>query len=53
MKDRVCCNCEHNKRTGEGAHIECHCDIDTSYIGYVKCMSYCCEHWKENGGEEK
>ena len=50
MTDRVCCNCEHNKRTGEVERIECHCDIDGTYIGYAKCMAYCCEYWKEERG---
>ena len=52
-KEKVCCNCKHNIRTGELADIECHCDIDGSYIDYVKCMVYRCEYWKENGGEEE
>jgi hypothetical protein len=46
---KVCCNCRHNIRTGEVPEIECHCDIDGSYIGYVRCMEGWCRHWsKEN-----
>lgn len=33
---KVCCNCKHNIRTGKAPNIECHCEIDGSYIGYVQ-----------------
>lgn len=46
---KVCCNCKHNIRTGEAPDIECHCELDGSFIGYVQCMDYRCEHWE---GEE-
>lgn len=42
----VCCNCKHNIRTGEAPDIKCHCELDGSFIGYVKCMEYRCEHWE-------
>lgn len=45
--DKVCCNCKHNIRTGKIDNIKCHCELDNSYIGYVKCMVYRCEYWKE------
>jgi len=49
---KVCCNCRHNIRTGEVPRIECHCDIDNSYIGYVQCMEGWCRHWsKENDND--
>ena len=44
-EDKVCCNCKHNIRTGEVPHIQCHCDIDNHYIGYVDCMTYRCKRW--------
>ena len=44
---KVCCNCKHNIRTGEAPDLKSHCEVDGSYIGYVKCMEYRCEHWKE------
>lgn len=44
---KVCCNCRHNIRTGEVPKIECHCDIDNSYIGYVQCMEHWCRHWSK------
>lgn len=28
--------------------IECHCDIDNHYIGYVECMTGWCKHWSRN-----
>ena len=45
---KVCCNCRHNIRTHKETHIECHCDLDNHYIGYVACMSYWCRHWSKN-----
>lgn len=44
---KVCCNCKHNIRTGEAPDIKCRCELDDySYIGYVQCMEYRCEHWE-------
>lgn len=52
--NKVCCNCGHNIRTGKVPNIECHCEIDGSYIGYVQCMTYWCRHWsKEKKSERK
>lgn len=45
--NKVCCNCRHNIRTGELGNIQCHCDIDNQYIGYVQCMEYWCRHWSK------
>jgi len=42
---KVCCNCRHNIRKPKKDYIECHCDIDNHYIGYVACMTYWCRHW--------
>ena len=42
---KVCCNCRHNIRKSKKDYIECHCDIDNHYIGYVACMEYWCRHW--------
>ena len=47
---KVCCNCRHNIRLVETVYqaiIECHCDIDNHYIGYVECMEYWCKHWSK------
>jgi hypothetical protein len=48
---KVCCNCRHNIRIGENASIECHCDIDNSYLTYVTVMTHCCKHWSREKGE--
>lgn len=44
-KDRVCCNCRHNKRIPKRTYIQCKCDIDGHYIGYVQCFDNWCRHW--------
>ena len=44
---KVCCNCRHNIRTGEIGNIQCHCEIDGSYIGYVQCLEHWCKHWSK------
>ena len=41
---KVCCNCRHNKRMAMGTYVDCHCDIDGHYIGYVACMTGWCRH---------
>jgi len=49
---KVCCNCRHNIRTGTGEDVECYCEVDDHYIGYVACMTYWCRRWakeKEDG----
>lgn len=50
---KVCCNCRHNIRTGELSNIQCHCEIDGNYIGYVTCMTYWCRHWSKEKVEEE
>lgn len=50
--NKVCCNCKHNIRTGEIGNIQCHCDIDSSYIGYIQCMEYWCRHWSKEKGRQ-
>jgi len=55
MNEKVCCNCRHNiRKKDKDGRIECECDIDNSYIGYVQCMNYKCRHWaKEKESGEK
>lgn len=55
MTEKVCCNCRHNiRKKDKDGRIECECDIDNSYIGYVQCMNYKCRHWaKEKESEKK
>lgn len=50
---KVCCNCRHNIRTGEIDNIQCHCEIDGSYIGYVQCMEHWCRHWSKEKTENE
>jgi len=50
---KVCCNCRHNIRTGEITNIECHCDLDNHYIGYIACMTHCCRHWSREKSESE
>lgn len=48
---KVCCNCRHNIRQSKENRIECHCDIDNHYIGYVECMTGWCRHWAKERKE--
>ena len=50
---KVCCNCRHNKRKPIKGHIECHCDIDNRYLGYVEVMTGWCRHWSREICEGK
>ena len=46
---KVCCNCRHNKRKNDkGERINCTCDIDGSYLGYVQVMTGWCRHWAKD-----
>ena len=45
---KVCCNCRHNIRTGEITNIQCHCDIDGSWLSYVTTMTHSCRRWSED-----
>lgn len=46
-----CCSCSHNIRKGEIGHIECECEIDGHYIGYVGCFVNVCEEWNKAESE--
>lgn len=49
---KVCCNCRHDIRTKDkSGDIKNTCDIDGSYIGYVKCMTGWCRHWAKDRGD--
>ena len=45
---KVCCNCRHCISSGEEINIECHCDIDGSWLSYVTAMTHCCRHWSRD-----
>ncbi len=51
---KVCCNCRHNIRIGNGelGNIQCRCEIDNHYIGYVQCMEHWCRHWSKEAENE-
>ena len=43
---KVCCNCRHCIRVEKERHnIECHCDIDNRYLGYLTVMTHWCRRW--------
>ena len=52
---KVCCNCRHNIRKREvmfqETFINCYCDIDNHYIGYIECMEDWCRHWAKERGD--
>ena len=50
---KVCCNCRHCIRTGEKINIQCHCDIDGSWLSYVTVMTYSCKHWSRERAESE
>ena len=53
-ENECCCSCIHNIRKGEISNLECWCDIDEHYIGYVECFIRVCEEWKgENNDKRK
>ena len=47
MSDRVCCNCRHNQRYYLPEGIQCFCDLDGRWMGYVECMTASCRYWAE------
>lgn len=47
-KEKCCCTCKHNIRTGDIGNVECHCEIDEHYINYVACFKRTCRRWKKN-----
>lgn len=47
MSEKLCCNCLHCARWQTSKGIECHCDLDDRYIGYITVMSETeCERWE-------
>lgn len=47
-KPQLCCNCLHCARWQTSKGIECHCDLDDRYIGYLEVMdeNNDCEKWE-------
>lgn len=53
-KDRVCCNCRHNKIMPEKTYLRHICDIDGHYIGYIEGYDCWCRRWaKERRADEQ
>lgn len=51
---KVCCNCRHDIRTKDkSGDIKNTCDIDGSYIGYVRCMTGWCRHWAKESEDKE
>ena len=48
-KERLCCNCLHCARWKKSTGIECHCDLDDKYLGYLQVMDEDnnCENWEK------
>lgn len=46
---RLCCNCLHCARWQKKSGIECHCDLDDKYLGYLTVMDEenDCKHWEK------
>ena len=48
-RKRCCCNCGRNIRREVAPHgIECYCEIDGHYIGYIECFEGWCRRWKKS-----
>ena len=52
-KDRVCCNCKHNKAMPKSTYIRNICDIDGHYIGYLEGFDCWCRHWAKDPWQEE
>ena len=49
---KVCCNCRHCKRVyNKLTNVECRCELDNCYLGYLTVMSHCCRHWARERSE--
>ena len=46
---RLCCNCLHCARWRKKDGIECHCDLNDKYLGYLQVMDEenDCKHWEK------
>jgi len=52
--EKCCCNCLHCARWPTSKGIECHCDLDDKYLGYLTVMNTdndCCKWEKETKWE--
>ena len=46
---KLCCNCLHCARWKKSTGIECHCDLDDRYLGYLEVMDEDrnCKNWEK------
>lgn len=46
---KLCCNCLHCARWRKKNGIECHCDLDDKYLGYLQVMDEenDCKQWEK------
>lgn len=53
-RKRVCCNCGNNiRKKMDGGHVQCYCQIDGHYIGYIACFEDWCRRWRKERKWEK
>lgn len=46
---KLCCNCIHCARWKKSTGVECHCDLDDKYLGYLQVMDEenDCKNWEK------
>lgn len=44
-RQRCCCNCRRNIRTGGISSVICRCSVDNHVIGYVETFEGWCKRW--------
>jgi len=46
---KLCCNCLHCARWKKSTGVECHCDLDDKYLGYLQVMDEenDCDKWEK------
>ena len=48
-RKRCCCNCRHDIRERQkDGPVNCHCEIDGHYIGYLECFDGWCRRWAKD-----
>ena len=47
--EKCCCNCLHCARWQTSKGVQCHCDLDDKYLGYLTVMDVenDCKHWEK------
>lgn len=52
-RTRCCCNCRHNMRCDQPEGIQCFCEIDGHWMGYIETMTGWCKRWASDEKEWK